>query len=352
MTEQQDSRHRAARLVLAFALTLLGLWVAHPFLPALLWALVIAIAIGPVYARAEARWPRLGRHALPAIATLVVALAVLLPVALGLVRALHEAHDLARWIADARTNGIAEPAWIANLPFGKQAVSGWWAENLATAEGAQRQLGHLSDSSMIYRSRVLGGRILHHVTIFAFTLITLFFMLRDKDAIANQARRAGDRIFGPAGERVGLQIIKSIRGTIDGLVLVGIGEGIAMAIGYVVTGVPHPVLLGALTAVAAMIPFGAALLIGIAAILLLMQGAMASAIGIVILGVIVVGVADHFVRPFLIGGATRLPFVWVLIGILGGVEAFGLLGLFVGPAVMAALILLWRELISAGEMTP
>jgi len=63
----------------------------------------------------------------------------------------------------------------------------------------------------------------------------------------------------------------------------------------------------------------------------------------VVTGSIIVFVADHFVRPFLIGGAARLPFLWVLLGILGGLETFGFLGLFLGPALMAALIALWRE---------
>jgi predicted PurR-regulated permease PerM len=107
--------------------------------------------------------------------------------------------------------------------------------------------------------------------------------------------------------------------------------------------VPHPVLFGALTAVAAMIPFGAPLAFGLAAVLLLAGGAVVPAAIVVAAGFVVTFVADHFVRPALIGGTTRLPFLWVLLGILGGVETFGLLGLFVGPAVMAALILLWRE---------
>jgi predicted PurR-regulated permease PerM len=133
-------------------------------------------------------------------------------------------------------------------------------------------------------------------------------------------------------------------------VLVGLGVGAIMAAAYFALGVPHPLMLGALTAVAAMIPFGAAVLIGLAALMLLGQGAVGGAIAIVVLGALVVFIADHFLRPVLIGGATRLPFLWVLIGILGGVEAFGLLGLFIGPAVMAALILLWRELVAAPEL--
>ena len=74
-----------------------------------------------------------------------------------------------------------------------------------------------------------------------------------------------------------------------------------------------------------------------------MKSAVTGAVIVLAIGFAVVGVADHFIRPALIGGATRLPFLWVLIGILGGVETLGLLGLFVGPATMAVLVMLWRE---------
>ena len=106
---------------------------------------------------------------------------------------------------------------------------------------------------------------------------------------------------------------------------------------------PHPALFGALTGILAMIPFGAPLVLAVAALTLFVQGGIGFAIGLFAFGMIVVFVADHFVRPVLIGGATRLPFLWVLLGILGGLETFGLLGLFLGPAVMAALNSLWRD---------
>ena len=81
--------------------------------------------------------------------------------------------------------------------------------------------------------------------------------------------------------------------------------------------------------------------------MLLGNGAFGAAIIVILAGLMVTFVADHFVRPKLIGGATKLPFLWVLLGILGGVENFQLLGLFLGPAIMAALMLLWRELTGA-----
>ena len=106
---------------------------------------------------------------------------------------------------------------------------------------------------------------------------------------------------------------------------------------------PYSASLGALTGVAAIIPFAAPVVYFLAGFYLFAGGNMVGAIIVVAAGSIVVFVADHFVRPFLIGGAARLPFLWVLLGILGGLESFGFLGLFLGPAVMAALMSLWRE---------
>jgi len=334
-----------ARIVLALALGLLGLWIVWAFVPALVWALVIAVAVDPLLLRLRALRPGLASSTvgIPTLITLVVALLVLVPIAIGIAQAAREVQEVMGWIASARANGVPVPAWIDQVPFASETLKHWWAANLASPESAALQIRHLSGAAWHDHSQLIGKGLIHRSVIFAFTLITLFFLLRDRDSIVAQAQRAGDLLFGPAGERIGVQAILSVRGTIDGLVLVGIGEGAVMTIVYVFLGVPHPILLGAMTAVAAMIPFGAALLFGIAALLLLGQDSVGGAIAVVVIGLAVVGIADHFIRPVLIGGATRLPFVWVLIGILGGVETFGLLGLFVGPATMAVLIMMWRE---------
>jgi predicted PurR-regulated permease PerM len=337
-------RQKRARLILAAALVILGAWIIHDFLASLAWAAVIAIAISPLYARAERRWPHLRRRALlPAITTLLIAVVVLGPVTLGLSRAVAEGQDLMRWIADARANGIPVPHWLTQLPIARDAAVGWWQQHLTTPEATQAQLARLDNHQIFYQSRQLFKAVLHRSVVLAFTLLALFFILRDGDILTSQLKVASQRLFGPSGERMGLQVVQSVRGTIDGLVLVGIGEGAVMAVAYLALGVPHPLLLGAATAIAAMIPFGAALMFEIAALALLTQDFLTGAILINVIGFAVVGVADHFVRPVLIGGATRLPFLWVLIGILGGVETLGLLGLFVGPATMAVLVMLWRE---------
>lgn len=336
---------RVMRALLVAGLLALGLYLLSGFLRALIWAVVLAIALWPLFARARRRFPP-GRHNVlwPAVFTGLVALVLLLPIAVLAVEAAREAHDLLAYAREAERTGIPVPDFVAHLPYGAAAVTAWWNANLAHAGFAHELTERLNTASNRDLTRTLGVGLVHRVVLFGFCLLTLFFLFREGDTVIAQALRASQRLFGAHGERVARQMVASVHGTVDGLVLVGIGEGFLLGIVYAFAGVPHPVLFGALTAVAAMIPFGAPLAFGIAAVLLLAGGAVVPAVIVVAAGLVVTFVADHFVRPALIGGTTRLPFLWVLLGILGGVETFGLLGLFVGPAVMAALILLWREL--------
>jgi predicted PurR-regulated permease PerM len=349
-TDQETRGQRIAKASLGVLAALFGIWISASFIPSLIWAAIIAIAIDPLYARAETRWPGGRRAWLPSLASFLIAILVLAPLTIGVVEAAREARTVIAWLADARANGMAEPEWVRSLPFAQE-ISNWWQNNLATPEGTALQLDRVQGSLLGGNSAIVGRNLLHRSVVFAFTLIALFFLLRERDALVAQLQAAGRRLFGNCGDRLGAQLIRSVRGTIDGLVLVGIGEGAAMAVVYVVAGVPHPLLLGLLTAVAAMIPFGAAVMFAIAGLMLIGQGAVGWAVGVFAIGMIVVGIADHFIRPFLIGGSTRLPFLWVLIGILGGVETLGLLGLFVGPAIMATLIMLWRDYISGEDFS-
>ena len=338
----RERSSRLAWLVLTIGFVALGLWVAAGFLKALAWGAIIAVAVDPLYRRAELHWPRLRRTVLPATVTVALFLLLLVPLLIGLVQLPREAHALATWLSAARHDGIPLPAWVAQLPFGRAEVTNWWQDALATPEGAEHWFKRV-DATAMAQSRPLGAAALRGLITFIMALLTLFFLLRERDALIVQLLTASDKLFGASGKRVGHQLLQSVQGTINGLVLVGLGEGAVLGVAYLLLGAPHPVLLGALTGVAAMIPLGAALLVGIAAILLLIQGSAGGAVAIIVFGLLVIGIADHVLRPILIGGATKLPFLGVLIGILGGVESLGIIGLFVGPATMAVLIMLWRD---------
>ncbi len=348
--DESNSPYRASRTqqmaiaAMTISLLLLGLYTLWAFLSALIWATVSAIALWPLYQAVQARIG-VGRHNifLPALFTLTVGLMFLVPLGLVGKKLADESHSVAEWIHHAQETGIPEPEMLRHVPAMQAQVDGWWAQNLADPGAARDMVQRTTRGHVVDYSRQLGTLLARKLTLFAFTLLTLFFLFREGENLTNQMRRVGVRAFGPSGERVGRQIIASIHGTVDGLVLVGLGEGVLMGVVYAIAGVPHPTIFGALTAIAAMVPFMAPLVFALCAILLIAQGAVAWGIVVFCIGMAATLTADHFVRPVLIGGATKLPFIWVLLGILGGVDVWGLIGLFVGPAIMAALILLWRE---------
>jgi predicted PurR-regulated permease PerM len=180
------------------------------------------------------------------------------------------------------------------------------------------------------------------------TLMGLFLLLRDGARLGARLLAVADRWLGAPGERLAEKTVEAVRGTVNGTVLVALGEGILIGIGYVVAGVPHPVLFGILTVAFAMLPLGAWIAFTAAALFLLGQGgSVLAAGGLFAFGAAVMLAGDNFVQPALIGGAIRLPFLLTLIGILGGVETFGLVGLFLGPVIMAALLTVWREWVDA-----
>lgn len=338
-------RETIARLFLSATLAALGLYVLGNYLRALVWALVLAVALWPLYERARRRTsPRIAKDLLPLLLTVLVGLVIFVPVATLAVDAVRELRDLIDYGREAEKSGIPAPDFVTRLPYVGQWLANWWSDHLSHAGWAKEIVAKVNTSWLRELGANLGANVLHRAVIFGVSLLTLFFLFRHGENISAQCRSASRKLFGDRGERVALQMAASVHGTVAGLVFVGIGEGVLMGVVYYLTDLPHPVLFAMATAVAAMIPFAAGIAIAVAAVTLLGAGGMAPAIVVVLSGTIVIFLADHFVRPKLIGGVTKLPFLWVLLGILGGVERFQLLGLFLGPAIMAALMLLWREL--------
>ncbi|RKE39225.1 putative PurR-regulated permease PerM [Paraburkholderia sp. BL23I1N1] len=339
-------KQKPASLVLYIALVLLALWVVRDFIAVVAWAGVIAIALWPLLRKMEGiRWCTGRTTLIAAVLTLVIALLVVLPVGIGIAQALREAHDMSEWFKAAQENGIPMPAIIERLPFGVQQISAWWQTNLAQPLRDSAAMKGLHSTTVMTLGRHFGARAAHGVMVFAFMLITLFVIFQAGPRLSGSLMKGARRGFGDDGAQLLERMAAAVRGTVSGLVVVGLGEGVLMGVAYFVTGLPHVALLASITAIAAMLPFCAPLTFGLAALWLFSQGSVAGAIGLAVFGSVVVFIAEHFVRPVLIGNSTRLPFLLVLFGILGGAETFGLLGLFIGPALMTVLVVLWADLV-------
>jgi predicted PurR-regulated permease PerM len=343
---ERSKKQKAASLVLYIGLVLLALWVVRDFITVVAWAAVVAIALWPMLRKVEGHRWFTGRTTLIAVVlTLAIALLVVLPVGIGIAQALREAHDLSEWFKSVQENGIAMPDFINRLPFGVQQISAWWQTNLAQPLRDSAAMKGLHSTTFMTFTRHFGARVAHALVVFAFMLVTLFVIFQAGPRLSGSLHDAMRKGFGDDGAALLQRMATAVRGTVSGLVVVGLGEGALMSVAYFVTGLPHVALLGFITAIAAMLPFCAPLTFGLAAVWLLAQGSVAAAIGLAVFGSVVVFVAEHFVRPVLIGNSTRLPFLLVLFGILGGAETFGLLGIFIGPALMTVLMVLWTDLV-------
>jgi predicted PurR-regulated permease PerM len=336
---------RLGRVALAVTLFLLGLWIARDFLVALAWAVVIAIATWPLYTRWATFHSDQGRRGLaPLLFTLLTGIALLAPLALIAVEVGREGRAILEWLNRAEESGLPAPAWLVQVPLvGAQAVE-WWRAHLSDPATAGDMLGSIDKNTLTAWTSSLGTQLAHRLLLVVVTFMALFFLLRDGEWLSERLLTALTRGFGHPGERLAEKMVQAVRGTVNGTVLVALGEGAVIGLGYVVAGVPQAVLFGVLTAMVAMLPFGAWLAFSVASLVLLVQGgSFLAAAGLFGFGAAVMLVGDNFVQPGLIGGAARLPFLWALIGIFGGLQTFGLIGLFLGPVVMAGILTICRE---------
>jgi predicted PurR-regulated permease PerM len=338
------SSQSLARIALASAVVAVGLWILRDFLAALVWATVLAIAFWPIYRRLRQPVPKpIDRIVAPALTTTLIGIIFITPIVLLGIALARESHFVVEFIANAKHHGIPAPGWIDQLPLVGPTIAEWWRGNLGDPAAAEELIGRVNLRTLAESVREYGAEVVHRLALLLFTLLTLFFLFRDGDTLVEQLRSLGDRLIGLRGERIAGHMIAAVHGTVNGLVLVGLAEGLLLGIVYFAVGLPYPAMVGAITAVAAVIPFAAPVVYTLAGLYLFTAGDTAGGLIIIVTGSVIVFIADHFVRPVLIGGAARLPFLWVLLGILGGLETFGFLGLFLGPAMMAALIALWRE---------
>ncbi len=319
--------------------------IASRFLLPLAWAGIIAIASWPAYERVE-RWLGGQRTMASIVLTTVVSLVVMVPLVFLTIKAVHEASYFMGFLIAANAKGLIVPDFISSLPWGSDYLRDWWQQNL-NHPGALAQFfnnGHAPTiKSFSGFAKTVGSQLVHRSVIFGFAIVCLFFFYRDGKQLTKQINTLGRFCLPERWDLYARDLPGAIKATVNGLVLVGIGAGLIMGVCYAIAGVPFAVLLGAVTAVLAMIPFGAPVAFLFVACILLVQGSFWAAIIIVAIGACVMFVADHFIRPVIIGSATQLHFLAVLFGILGGVETLGLVGLFVGPVVMVLFSTLWKE---------
>lgn len=327
---------RPARLLLG-ALAAVGVYLScrilQPFATAILWAGVLALIFKPLD-----RWllARTGRANLAAALTLGVALiCVLLPVAAVSVAMAHELGTFldeapARWGAWLEAPGTRER--LANLQADLVSRFPFAASfDLAAIERSFSALGEKAMRS----SLAFAGNLVQGAARFVVIAFTLFFLLRDSRKF-EEALRHLLPLTRPESDRLLARTAEIVHASVVGVVAVACVQGAIGGLTFAVLGLPSPVLWGVAMAFLAMVPMvGAGIVWVPAAILLLVTGETGKAIALALVGALVISTIDNFLRPRLVGGRTGLHELVVFFAVLGALDLFGLVGLLVGPALLA-----------------
>jgi predicted PurR-regulated permease PerM len=338
---------RTTRLAFGIALVAIGLWVARDLLLPLTWAVIIVVTVWPLYQRTFHRLAGRQSSLAPLWFTGLTGLVLLLPLGFVTFVAGREAVSWAGWIAQAQQHGISPPEWLARLPLLGNRLLAWWRAHLSDPRAASHLLDRVNPGALANWVSVFGAQLVEIAIFLLVTLLGIYVLLRDGERLRRRALALADQLLGDMGERFAERLVLAVRGTVAGTVLVALGEGALISIGYVIAGVPRPTLFGAVTVICAMLPSGAWVTFAVASLLLFAQGHAIAAAGLFGFGAAVALVGDHVVQPKLIGGRTELPFLWAIVGIFGGLATFGLVGLFLGPVIMAAVLMIWHELFEA-----
>ncbi|KQS65258.1 ABC transporter permease [Rhizobium sp. Leaf371] len=334
----------AARWLLVFIL-LAGAYFFHGFLVPVLAAVVIGFASWPLYRRLLIAVN--GNRTIGAtIAIILVVAFIVTPVTFAAIYAVDEFRGWVGWAVEANSVGADVPAWVLQLPLGGVWLGEQWAKHVGHpgALGELVQLVSGSNIGSIYRGAlVVGAGAARSLLTLLFMLITLFFVYRDGEKFVAQLDKLGERILPMRWERVSRIVPLTISSTVTGMGLIAIGEGIVLGVAYWVAGVPSPVTLGIITGFMALIPGGAPLCFTLVSVYLLASGAPVAGFALFAWGTIELFIVDKTLRPRLVGGPIKLPFLPTFFGLVGGVKTMGFLGLFVGPVLMALIVAIWRE---------
>lgn len=321
---------------------LLAYRVLHLFLVPLAWSIILAYLSWPLFRRLRAV---LGDHATAAALLMTLLLSALFVLPLIWLITLLRAEIPAAYQATVEyfnQHPLPLPDNLRRLPWVGPELEKFLAGLPDDRAELRAQLLQWARPWVDSLGSVLGD-VGRNLIKFGFALLAVFFVYRDGEHLLHQTRQVARRFLDQRGGAYLSAMADTTRAVLYGLVLTALAQGALAGIGYWGAGVGAPVLLGAITAVAALIPFGTPLVWGSVGLWLIVDGHTFAGIGLLAWGALVVSWVDNLVRPLVISSATRMPFLLVIFAVLGGISGFGLIGLFLGPIIIAVLLAIWRE---------
>ncbi|MBI2083343.1 MAG: AI-2E family transporter [Deltaproteobacteria bacterium] len=313
------------------------------FLVPIMWAVILAIAVFPVY-----RWFLKILRGKKTVASLIVTLLVIVvttgPMVFfsgALVREVLGFYtQVAAWIQE-RGKGLSWE-WLATSPFG-----GLWLQIQEKTAALNIEVVPLTVKFLQKMTNLIVGQLeqgAKNFFVFVFdyliTIMTLFFFLRDGESMTKGLKDMFPMSMEHKEAVLG-RIEQTVSAVVRGVGLTGITQGVLAGLAFWILGIPYPLFLALLIAFLAFLPIGGAAMIWIpSSVYLYFQGSWGRALILFLYGTLVISMVDNFLKPLLIGEKTRLPILFLFFAILGGLSFYGFVGIFLGPVLVALFLTL------------
>jgi len=341
----QNLTHNTVRQIL-FALFVvsicIGVWaVLAPFFTAIAWACILAYVSWPTYI-----WllNKLGRRDTIAalIMTVLMATAVIVPV-LWLFFVLKSELSIATTVFTNKLSngGIVMPKFIAELPIVGHDIDTWLSKALTNPTEFKNEIHTLlmnADQKLI---NIIGG-ISRNLGDMGFALLALFFAYKGGLKFVTQSEQVLESLLGMRARSYFEAAGDATRGVVYGIVFTAIAQGIFAGIGYWIVGLDAPIMLAAVTTLFSMLPFATPFIWGGIGLWLILTGNTVAGVELLLWGALVVSWIDNVVRPIVLAKSVKIPFLLAFFGVIGGLSAFGFVGLFLGPVILAIAFSVWQ----------
>jgi len=340
---------RIVLFVLVIGVLLIGsFWTLLPFLSVMIWATTIAVATWPVLLRLE----RLtgGRRSLAvAIMTLLVLLAFIVPLALAISTLLDAANRSPAVMNDFVAHGLGPPPeWIAKLPvFGKRLDDQWQAISAGGPEALADFVQPYARSAASWAIAATGG-LGRTIVLVLLTVVFVAILYARGEVAARGTLALARRLGGETGERTVRLAGQAVRSVALGVVLTALAQSLLAGVGLWLCGIPHPGLLTAIAFILGVAQLGPVPVLAPSVIWLYWTHNTGWATALLIWS-LPVAALDNVIRPILIRRGVELPLLLIIAGVIGGLISFGVVGLFVGPVILAATYTLTKDWVERGE---
>lgn len=328
---------RRIELVLQVALILLlvfGVWrVLEPFLAAILFAVVIAVSTWPAYRALVDTFG--GRRALASVVACILAVLVILTPAALLTASVADGIE---WARELYQQSFADgppppPAWLREIPLVGDPLANYWQEVSTRRAKRAELMDDLAEPAR--RMALASGRLLMLGLLQAtIAMLVLYALYRQGEVLAKRIVQGIGRLGGSFGDELVETLYQSISTVMVSVIGTSLAQAMVAALGFAIAGVPAPLLLGAATFVLSMLPIGPPLVWGGAAAWLFSTGENGWGVFMLAYGLLAISSVDNILKPLLIARGNNLPFAFTMMGIIGGVMSFGVIGVFLGPTLL------------------